>query len=381
LLKVCHIICSYPPPPAPVEYARNLVNLGIDVTWVNINTGGDQGYLSRPDEGIRMIEVPIRKGRFKPNWMKFILALKTELSGLKFDITHVYAFRGCGLLPWLLSSISSNWLLDIRTGSVDLSFTTRYVKNLLTHYESYCFKNLTCLDKSLGKMIFGRHRNFHVVPLGANFRKFADRRDKLSSRMLGIEDDRVIIIYVGNLNKNRHPTKILKAFSKAVKQCPRLFFLVVGSGTELETLKAMSLSQTLQGNVELIGQVDHDSLSKYLSCSDIALSYIPKNGAFENQPPLKTVEYLASGLPTVATSTAGNKCFIKDGINGILVEDSAEDIARGICDLAQNEAKRNSMRAVARDSVKDYDYGHIVETTLYPLYAKILSNGGSGWGR
>ena len=91
------------------------------------------------------------------------------------------------------------------------------------------------------------------------------------------------------------------------------------------------------------------------------------------QPPLKTVEYLAAGLPTVATDTLGNRTFVQHGINGVLCGDSAKEYGQSLAALAQDESGYMRMQQMARSSVDTYDWRAIVQNRLIPAYYQILA--------
>jgi glycosyltransferase involved in cell wall biosynthesis len=104
----------------------------------------------------------------------------------------------------------------------------------------------------------------------------------------------------------------------------------------------------------------------------VAISPIPKNDIYDIQPPLKTLEYLASGLPIVATDTVANQIFIKDGINGILVSDDEAGLLEGIDRLLSDEKLRSSLSSNAKISASSFDWELSVRNSLEPAYHDIL---------
>ena len=105
--------------------------------------------------------------------------------------------------------------------------------------------------------------------------------------------------------------------------------------------------------------------------ADIGLSYVPVNENYNYNPHLKTFEYLACGLPTVATNTVSNRRIIQDEFNGVLVDDDPAELADAVSDLLENETKREKLRGNARRSVVDFDFEAITQNTLIPLYREI----------
>jgi glycosyltransferase involved in cell wall biosynthesis len=111
-----------------------------------------------------------------------------------------------------------------------------------------------------------------------------------------------------------------------------------------------------------------------LNAADIGISYVPKTPQYDPQPPLKTVEFLACGLPTIATDTVGNRVFIRNEYNGLLIDDTVESLSNAIVKLVTDTSLRTKFASVSRQSVRKYDWQNIVEKKLIPIYRWIISN-------
>ena len=121
-------------------------------------------------------------------------------------------------------------------------------------------------------------------------------------------------------------------------------------------------------NVCFKGIVDRKYLFGKLPEYDLGLSYIP-SGIYETAPALKTLEYLACGLPVLATNTHGNRMFVKQGINGFLADESlfAQQIVEIVSQVELPEIRQN-----ARVSVASFDWKKIVNERLLPVYRNLL---------
>ncbi|HRE16056.1 MAG TPA: glycosyltransferase, partial [Rhodocyclaceae bacterium] len=97
------------------------------------------------------------------------------------------------------------------------------------------------------------------------------------------------------------------------------------------------------------------------------------DACFEHQPPTKTVEYLAQGLPVIATDTAGNRSFIRHGVNGILSSDTPATFGQAIIDLLQSSHQIKELAAHARTSVTAFNWENIVREQVIPHYKKVLA--------
>jgi len=113
-------------------------------------------------------------------------------------------------------------------------------------------------------------------------------------------------------------------------------------------------------------------MPEYVRAFDIGFAYVPDKPQYRDQPPSKTVEFLAANLPVLATNTPGNQEFIDSGENGHLVSHDIDAYANGLTTLLSNPAYRDTISSGARESVDEYDYKSIVENELLPLYRRLL---------
>lgn len=146
--------------------------------------------------------------------------------------------------------------------------------------------------------------------------------------------------------------------------------LIGGEESDISRLKKIAEKLSINKKVIFIGHVLYKDVPKYLNIADIGISYIPKNEMYDVQPPLKTAEYLACSLPTIATNTAGNREFIVDRHNGVLCSDDPGMFGATIVRLVKDRALFNKIKNNARKSILKYDWKNIINECLLPLYIK-----------
>jgi len=189
----------------------------------------------------------------------------------------------------------------------------------------------------------------------------------------GIGADEPVLIYTGNLDPDREIERLLAAFAQAAQQIPRLRLLIVGRGKALDDLQALARHLHIAERVTFAGFVPFDQVPGYLSVADVALAPVPIHSPYYQQPPTKTVEYLAAGLPTIASDTEGNRVFIRHHHNGLLAGDTPAELAAAIVELVSDPALQQRLRAVARESVTAFDWDYIVREQLIPFYQRVAS--------
>ncbi|MFT3676134.1 MAG: glycosyltransferase family 4 protein [Chitinophagaceae bacterium] len=104
-----------------------------------------------------------------------------------------------------------------------------------------------------------------------------------------------------------------------------------------------------------------------ISRFDIGLYPLPDEEWVYGKSSLKAIQYMAMGIPTVATAIATNFRVIEDGESGVLVNTKEEWVAR-LTELASDKALRQRIGKKAREKVVT----HFSIEANKPAYLKIL---------
>ncbi len=376
-MRVCHVGFNYFPGRGLTifyEFARNQAQQGLQVSVI---------APGRPDEprlqvidGIRVHRIPLASiGRFSLDRIRFLIRAAQILRSDAFDLVHVYAFVGAGPLPLLAGRRRSKWLYDCQSSAIKPPLLR--LQNRLIRVEASPFDGITVLSEGIRDIVFGAGRSVQaIVPLGANFEHFKPGpADPALLSRLGFAGTDCIFAYCGTLDQNRRIDRLLAAFSSVARKAETARLLIIGEGSELEALKKQARYMGLENRIVFTGFVPYVDVPACLSLARVALAFVPMEPHFEHQPPTKTVEYLAQGLPVIATNTAGNRVFVQHGFNGLLCDDRAESVARSMLELIRDTGKGARLAANARDSVRAYDWSEIVRTRVIPVYRDILREG------
>ena len=374
-MRCCHIVPGfYPGYAAPFEYTRKLSNMGVDVDVIAMGRPGEP--IRDVVNGVQIRRVSIvGKQRFSPtSSLGLISTTLSQLSQREYDLVHVYAFRGCGLLPTLGKRNGLHWILDIRTGNVGKNVIRSHLADTVTALESKAFHTHIALDEHVGRKVLGKNSDFYTVPLGADLQKFRPLPKTLIRESLNIAEDQCMVIYIGSLDPQRNPKRIFESFKIASRYHSKAVLVVIGRGATLTELRSFAHELNIETQVRILQYVPYTDIHEYVASADIGFAYVPDTPQFHLQPPLKTVEFLACGLPTVATNTKGNARFIQDRYNGLLVPDTSLDLGSALQELMQDDTLSNELTARARSSVLQYDWQSIVREKLLPIYQTLESS-------
>src|SRR6266571_1364574 len=119
------------------------------------------------------------------------------------------------------------------------------------------------------------------------------------------------------VNPERFPPA-LEAFARLHAQSRHNRLLLVGDGVERERLAAEVSSRGLATAVQFTGAVAPCEVAGLLASMDVAVAPYPRLASFYFSP-LKVYEYMAAGLPVVASRAGQLEKLIEGGVTGLLV--------------------------------------------------------------
>lgn len=141
--------------------------------------------------------------------------------------------------------------------------------------------------------------------------------------------------------------------------------LVVGDGPQREAIRSQVRALSLDDVVEMTGAVPPDEIPTLLHRMHVAVAPYPSIPDFYFSP-LKVYEYLAAGLPVVASDVGDLATVLDGGRLGVLTEaGEPAALARAIASLRADPGRRDLMgRAGRRRAIEHHDWAQVVETAL-----------------
>jgi glycosyltransferase involved in cell wall biosynthesis len=125
--------------------------------------------------------------------------------------------------------------------------------------------------------------------------------------------------FVGTLKPWHGVDVLVDAFARLHRAAPSSRLLVVGDGPERDNIEAQLHRNGLRDHVLLTGAVTLDRIPGLLASMDVAVAPYPDHPDFYFSP-LKVYEYMAAGLPVVASGVGQLTELIHHGRNGLLCE-------------------------------------------------------------
>ncbi len=164
---------------------------------------------------------------------------------------------------------------------------------------------------------------------------------------------------------------LLRAYNTVVSSMPDTRLLLTGGGAEWQTLKDRAASEFSHLPVEFREWIKPEEMPNLLRSVDIGL--LPVEGDDEwlrSKSPTKLFEYLASGLPVVATAV-GEVSHVIDHLESGYLAREEKEFGEGMLRLARNPSMREQMGEQARQLAVDQYSLPVLGERLY-LFLKEL---------
>lgn len=178
-----------------------------------------------------------------------------------------------------------------------------------------------------------------------------------------IPDSEAVVMYHGRLNPEKGLDVLIEAVALVSDKPFRLVLVGRGSDEYTRQLKSLVAARGLTDKVFFAGF--RNPVLAYVAACDIGvLPSIVREGCS-----LAAQEHMSQGHPIIATNNGGQREYIRDGKNGLLVPpDDAENLALAIAKLVDDIQLRRQMGIEAKADYDRYlNYDHFYEQikTIY----------------
>ncbi len=184
-----------------------------------------------------------------------------------------------------------------------------------------------------------------IIPLpeGVDPDRFLNTDGKEIRERYGLEDSRVVV-YVGTMDKMRHPDVLIHAFSKVRTDKENVKLLMVGDGTDKSNLEKLADDLGIKDDVLFTGHVPFKEVPNFIAAADVGVSAIPPLDFYKLSSPIKMLEYMAVAKPVVANEEIlDQKEVIEESGGGLLVRFESESFADGIIKILDDPDKAKEM--------------------------------------
>jgi glycosyltransferase involved in cell wall biosynthesis len=316
------------------------------------------GFETKKICGATIIEIPyLNIPYFGATIFNIITFIK--LKKINFDVLIVN--HGLFIAAYLYKKTHKNSkvVLDIRSIPVDCTGLRLFVNNICLKYSlnSNILSGITVITESMYNYLKKRNLVNLRLPItfwssGVNKSVFMPMHNN-PSKYFEKSDKSLIIAYHGSLSQNRGILNLIKAVSLLKEEgFNNIKLLLVGSGKDEDYFKEEVLKIGINDYVKFTGLVPYNEVPKVISIADLAVIPFPKSELWEYQSPMKIFEYLAMGIPIIATDLQAHK-HISDSIT-LIPDNSPETISHYIKMFMKLDliSRKNLEKIAIKDSNK-----------------------------
>jgi L-malate glycosyltransferase len=206
-----------------------------------------------------------------------------------------------------------------------------------------------------------------VVHNGVDLEKFDRASRAVSLPNLG---DGKRIVMVGNMTSEvKGQVVLIKVAPAIVREFPDVRFILVGDGASRKQFETQVGDLGLEKHFLFLGR--REDVPDILAACDIAVLPSRAEGL-----PNAILEYLAAGLPTVASNAGGNAEIVRDGVTGLLVPpDDPELLAAALLRFLRDPDFAARLGQSGREYVRrSFGFDKLVEQ-IDGLYSELLARG------
>lgn len=197
------------------------------------------------------------------------------------------------------------------------------------------------------------------------FKTITGRREEMRKK-LGIPRDAHVVLTVRRMVYKNGIDTLLDCANLAIKKNPKLVFLAVGKGPDLESVRAQVKQLRLEANFRLAGFVSDAHLPSYYNLADV---FVLPSKSGEGLP-LVAMEAMACGLPVVATDVGGVKEILPQEYGRLVPPNQPEALSEAVLDFA--EADFGARKAELHSMVEKRFSWDVNVQRLKQLYEELI---------
>lgn len=205
----------------------------------------------------------------------------------------------------------------------------------------------------------------YIPGVGIDTQKFGVNSMDFNSKRqeLGIKDDDMVLLSVGELNRNKNHETVISAIATCKNM--NIQYFICGTGELKDYLIKLIKDLNLESQVHLLGF--RTDVLQILKQTDVFV-----HPSFREGLPVSIMEAMASSLPIIAGNNRGTRDLIIPDKGGYLVKsDSIEGYKNAISILFKNKEECKKMGKFNANRIKKFDIitvNKLMQTLYFDTY-------------
>lgn len=332
-----------------VEVARQLKEEGYDVAVGCLRAGGPL-KTKLNEMGLECVEFPVPGSLLRPNTIWQMLKLVAFIRRRKIRVVHTNDLYSN------LFAVPAAWLARVPvivSSRRDLGRWWWYTparRKILRRIQSLSTRVLVNSEAVRQELITREGfapESIFVVYNGIDTEKFQPAKANRENLLSGISPNNKLIIMVANMHTGvKGHGDLIEAARTVREACPETRFVLAGDGEMRAFFEEQVRSMGLTDMFVFLGH--RTDIPELISCCDIGVLASKTEGL-----PNAVLEYLAAGLPVVATAVGGVPEIIENEIHGLLIPpESPAALSTAIIRLLKDPQLREQLGRAGQERVQ-----------------------------
>jgi glycosyltransferase involved in cell wall biosynthesis len=354
-MKILHIISDWKwtgPAEPVVNLCRELQRRGHKVILAIAKApAGNQPVLREKalERGVELFENLGLRRRIGISAARDLIALKRYLKKSNYDIVHTHLTHDHALAVLALRGTKERAQhaapLLVRTSHKGVPLRANIGNRfLMRHTDGLITVSDVARGKDIKSFNFDKNR-VAAIQNAIDLERFSPRpKNPEVMRSLGIGKDDIVVGIVARLQRHRRFDVFLKAMKIASEKMPNIKAVVVGRGTYQEDVMYRPVKEMGLEKIVIPAGYRKDDYLDVLACFDMKVFLVPgSDGSCR-----AARELMAMGKPVIAARRGMLPEILDDGVNGLLIDDTPENLSDAIIRLAKDREMRERMGEEAR---------------------------------
>lgn len=226
---------------------------------------------------------------------------------------------------------------------------------------------IVCNSEGTAQEFISREfKNVLVAHNAVDLTDFDIREDKASLRKrLGLPFDMKLVTYVGHLYTWKGVDVLIEAAQVSLGYKDTLFVIVGGTDADIEKYRRIVETRGLS-NVRLLGHKPKRDIPAYLRASDVlVIPNVPiSKESSEYTSPIKLFEYMASGVPIVASDLPSMRAIVSDHEVSFVPPNDSGALSKAIQETIRAHVEAEVRASLARALVERFSWSARAEAIL-----------------
>lgn len=311
--------------------------------------------------------VKIASTGFKPSGrrQRMISSMKYVWAKMLEADANIYHFHDPGLLPYGLKlkrqgkKVIFDSHEDVPAQILDKEWIPFYLRRIISRlyktYESYVVKRIDAVVAATPHIAEQFEGRAHKITVINNYPKL----DDIIFHDTPFEERKPIVCYAGGISEQRGESIMVEA----VKDLDAI--LIIAGEHDLPGEHEKS---EIEG-VIYPGKLNREEINKLYSRAVVGLVVLQPTANYFYSLPIKMFEYMAAGLPFVASNFPLWKRIVEENGCGICVDSGkADEVRAAVKELLDNPSRAQSMGRKGREAVEKKYNWDIEKEKLMKLY-------------